>query len=493
MNVNSLSDCLLLSFYPEHAERIYLGEKRAELRKTFPGSAKIVFIYETSPVSALTGAFWVKEAIKTSVEEAVILATASGIGTTRAENYYAGRDYGWIIKIGSVVKFSRPFQLAELKLKNHYFSVPQTFSYLNRSEGITQELIDALRRESEGAISLRLLSSTNRPGFERLVLSTVGNAYEDIDEDFLNQILDQKVGLQGAFSTKEKIVLEVVWSEQLIGFTVLTAKTYGAWKSGPTVLLPEYRGFGFGYTIRKRIEEYCVRHGAIGIYCTCAESQPATVSYLLNYGMIFQARLQEHLAKGRAELVFSKKVGKKGAVRAHTVVPRSSDPIKGQIVRVKSHDQRLKRILQFFLDQMLRWYFKPQPNLRKAIQSSLLSKEMGTVQYSAKSRSLHAFLDKRGIPKIAVLLTDKRSGMVKINLVASNRSSINIEKVLARAIQQSGPYRRIYLTVPVTEMSAIQALENMGFRFEGILENPFGTGINHICYGLLQTPSAKES
>src|SRR6266849_4360642 len=99
MNGDSLSDCLMLSFYPEHAERIYLGEKRAELRKTFPGSAKIVFIYETSPVSALTGAFWVKEAIKTSVKEAVVLATASGVGTSRAESYYAGRDYGWIIKI----------------------------------------------------------------------------------------------------------------------------------------------------------------------------------------------------------------------------------------------------------------------------------------------------------------------------------------------------------------------------------------------------------
>lgn len=492
MNVDGMSDCLLLSLYPEHAEQIYLGEKRAELRKSFPGSAKFVFIYETSPVSAVTGAFLVKEAIKTSVEEAVVLATASGVGTSNARKYYAGHEYGWVIKIGPVVKFPRPFQLAELKLKNHYFSVPQTFSYLNRSEGVTQELIGALQQESEKAISLRLLSSVNRSGFERLVLSTVGNAYEDIDNDFLNQVLDRKVGLRGAFSTKEKTVFEVLWSDQLIGFTVLTAKTYGAWKSGPTILLSEYRGLGFGQTIRKCIEEYCLRHRAIGIYCTCAESQPATVSYLLNSGMMFQARLQEHLATGRAELVFSKKLRERIASRAHTMGPRSSIPIKGHIVRVKSDDQRLERILRFFLGQMSSWYFKPQPNLRKSIQDSLLSKEIGAVQYSAKSRSLYAFLDKGGIPKIAVLLTDKRSGMVKINLVASNRSSINIRRVLLRAIQQIESYRRVYLTVPVNERSAIEALESMGFRFEGILENPFGTGLNHICYGLLQTPSTKK-
>lgn len=210
MNLDALSDCLLLSFYPEHAERIYRGEKRAELRKSFPGSAKIVFIYETAPVSALTGAFLVKEAIKTSVEEAVILATAGGVGASSAEKYYAAREYGWVIKIGPVVKFSRPFQVAELKFKNHYFAAPQTYSYLNRSEGLTQELICALQKESERAISLSSFSTENRPAFERLVLSTVGNDYEDIDEDFLNQILDQNVGLKAAFSTKKKTVFEVV-------------------------------------------------------------------------------------------------------------------------------------------------------------------------------------------------------------------------------------------------------------------------------------------
>lgn len=244
---------------------------------------------------------------------------------------------------------------------------------------------------------------------------------------------------------------------------MLTAKTYGAWKSGPTILLPEYRGLGFGQSIRKCIEAYCVRQGAIGIYCTCAESQPATVSYLLNYGMKFQARLQEHLSRGRAELVFAQKLGKKKVLLTHAMVRRCSDTIKGDIVRVKSRDQRLERVMRFFLDQMPIWYFKPAANLGESIQDSLSSKEHGDVQYSAKSRSLYAFLNKRGHPKIVVLLTEKRSGMVKVNLVASNRSGAIIKRVLSRALDQIGPRRRVYLTVPINEMTAIRALEEIGF------------------------------
>jgi predicted transcriptional regulator len=481
--VNRFSDCILLSFYPEHAERIYLGEKRAELRKSFPGSAKIIFIYETAPVSALTGAFIVKEAIKTSVDQAIAIAIAAGVGASRAEKYYAGREYGWIIKIGLAVKFSRTFQLAELKFKNHYFSVPQTFSYLSRTEGMTQELLSAFQKESEAAVRLRPLSSENLAVFEKLVLLEVGNAYEDIDQDFLTQILDEKVVLRSAFSTRAKHVLEVVWGDQLMGFTVLTAKSYGAWKSGPTILLPGYRGLGFGQTIRKRIEEFCIERGAIGIYCTCAESQSATVSYLVNYGMRFQARLNEHLSRGRAELVFMKKLSKTKPSRIVSKVGRSSVAKKGFIIRVKSDDRKLKLVLQFFLRQMPRWYFKPPPNLGKALQESLLSHELGVSQYSAKNRSLYAFLDKRGYPFIAALLTEKRSGMIKINLVASGGSRINIKQLLSRALVDRGPCRRVYLTVPTKEPSAVGALSELGFGFEGILQDPFGTGVDHICYG----------
>src|SRR2546427_4303781 len=296
VHLNAVSDCVLLSFYPEHAQRIYLSKKQAELRKSFPESSRLVFIYETAPVAALTGAFTVKEAIKTSVPRAVALAAAAGIGASRAATYYGDRENGWVIKIGIAVKFHRPITLGELKERDHYFTVPQTFAYLNRFEGLTQELLFRLQRESESAVTLRPLSERNRDTFEKLVRSEIGSAYEDIDEDFLNQTMEETVGLESAFSTKAKYVLEAVWRGHAIGFTVLTKKTYGAWKSGPTILLPEFRGFGFGQTLRKKIQEFCIKRRAIGIYCTCAESRPAVVSYLLTSGMMFQARLREHLS-----------------------------------------------------------------------------------------------------------------------------------------------------------------------------------------------------
>lgn len=485
MSFEPLSDILLISLHPEHAARIYLGEKKAELRKTFPGSTKIVFVYETAPVSALTGAFWVKQAIRTSVQEAITLASAGGVGVASAEKYYEGHEYGWVIQIGNVVKFKRPLQLIELKSRNHYFAIPQTFLYLKRSEGLTQELMHTLQMEWQSALQLKPLSDANKGYFEELVTSTVGGAYEDIDRDFLDQVLDRRVGSQAAFSTREKSVLEMLWGNELIGFTVLTEKVYGGWKSGPTALLPQYRGLGFGQSIRRLIEEYCVRRGAIGIYCTCAESQPATVSYLLNNGMRFQARLGEHLARGRAELVFAKKLKRRRAIRVAPPTLSTNLPSMGRVVRIRSSHQKLDDVLDLFLRQMAAWYFKPKPGLRKAIRDSLLSKELGTTLYSAKCRSLYACLDKSGTPQMAALLTEKRSQMLKINLVAAVRSSALIKALLSKALKEMAPYRRVYLTVPAREMAAIQVLEHMGFSFEGILEDPFGAGANHICYGLI--------
>ena len=77
--------------------------------------------------------------------------------------------------------------------------------------------------------------------------------------------------------------------------------------------------------------------------------------------------------------------------------------------------------------------------------------------------------------------------MAKINLVASNVSQNTIARLLSRVLSDTRHHRRVYLTVPVWEVSAIAALSELGFYFEGILQDPFGTGIDHICYGYIRT------
>jgi predicted transcriptional regulator/GNAT superfamily N-acetyltransferase len=443
-------------------------------------------MYETAPISALTGAFSVKEAIKTSVPEAVALAAAEGVDISRAATYYGERESGWVVRIGLSVRFRHPITLSELKDRDHYFTAPQTFAYLSRFEGLTQDLLYTFQAESQSAIILQQLSEENRNTFIRLVRSEVGSAYEDIDDDFLNQILDDNIGLESAFSTRGKYVLEAVWGEHIIGFTVLTEKIYRAWKSGPTILLPEFRGFGLGQALRKKIQEFCVERGAIGIYCTCAESRPAVVSYLLNSGMVFQARLREHLSKGRDELVFIKKLSTRTPPVNHRVKV-SNVVIRGSVIRATAKNLNLDPILNFFLQQMPRWYFNPGPNLSSAIRESLVSLESGITRYSAKGRILYGFVNDRGRPIVCALLTSKRSNMAKINLVATVESPPTIKRLLTRLLSDARNYRRIYLTVPVWKVSTTMVLLELGFRFEGILQDPFGTGIDHACYGYIKS------
>lgn len=53
---------ILLSIHPEHAAKIYAGEKKIEFRTTIPRKYNlcedIIFLYETAPICAVTG--WIK-------------------------------------------------------------------------------------------------------------------------------------------------------------------------------------------------------------------------------------------------------------------------------------------------------------------------------------------------------------------------------------------------------------------------------------------------
>lgn len=49
----------LMSIKPKWAKELYSGKKAVEFRKTAPQPGSIVFLYETAPVQAVTGAFQV--------------------------------------------------------------------------------------------------------------------------------------------------------------------------------------------------------------------------------------------------------------------------------------------------------------------------------------------------------------------------------------------------------------------------------------------------
>ena len=167
--MNFASSYVMLSIQSEHAEKIYSGEKRAELRKSFTGHAKIVFLYETAPVSAITGAFLVREARRTNVEEAIDIAEKNGVRRDRAAEYYGQRDSVWVITLARAVKFGMPIPISDLRKRDHYFAVPQTFAYLSKYEGLTCDLMHVFKMSIERELALREISDANVETLKSLI------------------------------------------------------------------------------------------------------------------------------------------------------------------------------------------------------------------------------------------------------------------------------------------------------------------------------------
>ena len=106
---------LLISLHPRFAEAIYSGEKKFELRRTQPtGQFKRVFIYETAPVSALTGYFDVA-CVQRRRKETIWQEAGNVLAITRAEfdAYLQGRESAIIIGVANPTRFERSVSLQD--------------------------------------------------------------------------------------------------------------------------------------------------------------------------------------------------------------------------------------------------------------------------------------------------------------------------------------------------------------------------------------------
>jgi hypothetical protein len=73
--------------------------------------------------------------------------------------------------------------------------------------------------------------------------------------------------------------------------------------------------------------------------------------------------------------------------------------------------------------------------------------------------------------------------MAKINLCAEHVDMTVHYRLLTHVLNATRKHRRVYLTLPMDERTAIEAASRAGFAFEGMLEDPFGNGVNHACFG----------
>lgn len=479
-----MPDHLLLPIKSEHALNIYEGAKRAELRKSFTcSSSPIIFLYEVSPIGAVTGFMVSSKRLNLPVEECVAHAAQLGINEQRSAAYYGNREKGWVIEIEEAFRFGEPIKLRELQEINHYFRVPQGFGYLNKYDALTHRLVEALQDFFRNSVSLkRCRTKADMLLFKELIFSTVGMSYEDIDDDFVQQNLDAGLEDKAAFSTKEKRVLAISVHSINIGYTVVTLKKSCAFKTGPTVLFPKFRGLGVGTIIRLGIEEYCKKNGAFKVYCTCPVDKPHIVSYLLNSGLRLEAVLSRHLSTLRDELVFGKLIN---PLRMAAAIPPCKkqtlqEPVRAQ--RYHSDQGQPQKLTKFLREVSPICYFPLSGEDIASVIEGASNYESGNVSYSAKPRKIYTCVDKSGRIVGVGVLTFKRSSMIKLNLFFLE-DLYQVATELIEKVKTDNSSRRYYVTISTLFSSVALALINAGFKYEGTLCHPFG-GTDHFCLGM---------
>lgn len=128
---------LLLSIQPHHAEKIFNGTKRVELRRVRPRvvAGDLVLVYVSTPIKALMGAFEVKAVVEASPRK-LWQAVASDAGLTRGEffKYYSGASLGFGIRLRKVWSLPEPVALTSLRRNWRSFRPPQSYQYLSNAE-----------------------------------------------------------------------------------------------------------------------------------------------------------------------------------------------------------------------------------------------------------------------------------------------------------------------------------------------------------------------
>lgn len=130
---------LILSLKPEYADLIFNGKKEVEFRKRFPTNNMNyeIFVYVSSPVKQILGAFRVNQVIKAPPEE--IWHTTSkvaGIDKSSFDAYFLNHEIAYALKITNIRKFNSPVNVEILRRKFDKFVVPQSWRNLKSEESI---------------------------------------------------------------------------------------------------------------------------------------------------------------------------------------------------------------------------------------------------------------------------------------------------------------------------------------------------------------------
>lgn len=483
--INDLYNAIIISIKSIHAEKIYSGEKRYELRKVAPKTfPEVVFIYETEGKKAITGVFYVKDIISLPIAD---LWKRVGIRATSKKSfnkYYSGYKTGVAYEIGSVYKFEEPVPLAHIIDLQTGFTIPQSFAYLSKHPILERQLYDMLevfRQNSDSRLSFSLPTEHDLVLFKELAQKEISKNYDEIDNSFAQAIIKSaKLGYDpNGFFTKGKQIVAVKCKGELVGFTVLSYKISDAIKTGPTLILESFRRKGFGTEIRKWIEQFALAKGYRKLYCTCNATDDSILQYLLKSGMRIEAHLLNQYKKESSELILGKLL-MGGSVKKYPLFFRSDIKQAKLVEYDNTHYDAVKTLL---LSDFKKSFLPVSEDFVKRLCQSTQNFKID--KYSSKGKVIFLGQDSDSNLLSIIICSPKRGGAVKLWYLSKTSNYAAFLYSLSNIALYFKKQKRtkLYITIPCSDYQTLRYFEQFGFAKEGILAEPYQPEVDMIQLG----------
>jgi len=480
----------LLAIRPEHAEKIFCGEKLYELRKVCPKTVpRRLYLWVTGKGGGVVGQVVVSEVLygdpKSLWHEVGNQATTK----ERFQRYFAGERIAYAIRVESVIRFPRTLTTADIREVWPRATVPRNFVYMDLAGELSRKL-EALSfscvftsRGNSGGVHVRPIQKQEYNDFRRHVVEHIGSAYLETGAayaDHLIQSHESGFDHDGVFTTR-KWVCALESQGALVGFTVLTAKIGGSVKTGPTMIDATQRNHGIGVKIRSVIHSNVAKLGYRKVYCTVPVIRPAAIRYLLNAGYRVEADLDRQYHYSHRELVLGWDMSRPyGGGQRRERSP--SEFVRIQRMRKKSEARECERIFREAFGEVYCgvsdcWASR---QLEKAV------KKDSENRYT-KPVSIYKAEDADGVAGF-VFCVWKRGGAVKLCPVILRGTDGDIVTLIKYAIdgikrQRQQELRKFYAHITPEDGQLVRAVQNLGLTIEGCIRKPYTSSQDMLVMG----------
>ena len=128
MIVGDKMSVILMSIKPKYVDKIFNGNKKYEYRKKITKKQidKII-VYSSSPIKKIVGELIIKQVLYDK-KNIIWKKTnkSGGINKNEYDKYYCNCDYAVAYEIEKTVRYSRPKNLSDYKVK----TAPQSYIYI---------------------------------------------------------------------------------------------------------------------------------------------------------------------------------------------------------------------------------------------------------------------------------------------------------------------------------------------------------------------------